>query len=136
MKQNFPLFYPHFLSTCCNCNFCGKKQPSIVLKGLKIEIKIVFRIDITCEMILSSSCQLTDTNKMGRNSKKNTLYIDFGWNSQGTLKKPLNADIIPLHHIHFASRYQILTMCYQYLANIACKTWARNLSQKTALYYV
>ena len=88
-------------------------------------------------MIQSSGCQLTDANKVkGRNIKKNTVYIDFGRNSQGTLKNSLNADIIPLHHIHFASRYQILAMCDQSLANIACKTWPRNLSQETALYYV
>ena len=40
-----PSFYPHFLSTCSkcsNCNFCGEKQPSIVLQGLKIEIRTVF----------------------------------------------------------------------------------------------
>ena len=88
-------------------------------------------------MIQSSGCQLADANKVkGRNSKKNTVYIDFCGNSQGTLKNSLNADIIPLHHIHFASRYQILAMCDQSLANIACKTWPRNLSQETALYYV
>ena len=30
-------------------------------------------------MIRSSGCQLTDANKVkGRNSKKNTVYIDFG----------------------------------------------------------
>ena len=76
-EAEFSPFYPHFLSTCSkcsNCNFCGEKQPSIVLQGLKIEIQIVF----TCEMIRSSGCQLTDANKVKRrNSKKNTLYIDF-----------------------------------------------------------
>ena len=88
-------------------------------------------------MIQSSGCQLADANKVkGRNSKKNTVYIDFCGNSQGTLKNSLNADIIPLRLIHFASRYQILAMCDQSLANIACKTWPRNLSQETALYYV
>ena len=78
MKQNFPLF------TLVSCRlapnaviaiFVGKKQPSIVLQGLKIKIQIVLQIG----MIRSSGCQSTDANKVkGRNSKKNTVYIDFG----------------------------------------------------------